>query len=117
MTDRNFARPLSDIVRITRAQPITIAAEYDNDARLIMVGGRLSGVLVRLDEALHGEGHGRWFLEAGFGDLADAAGASFETLEEAIEEIRRLVEPRRAGEASRSECCRSAAAALFPDPD
>jgi hypothetical protein len=57
-----------------------------------MVDDRLSGVLVRLD-SLHEEDHGRWFLEAGFGALADVTGATFDTLESATAEIARLIEP------------------------
>src|SRR5690349_6561828 len=76
----------------TRLQPITIASEHDNEGRLIMIGDHLSGVLVRLD-SLHEEDHGRWFLEAGFGRLADATGNTFDSLEAAAEQIERLLEP------------------------
>jgi hypothetical protein len=58
---------------------------------LVTVGGRLIAVLVRLD-ALHEEDHGNWFLEAGFGKLANATGMIFKTLELATEQIGRLIE-------------------------
>jgi hypothetical protein len=65
-------------------QPIAIAAAQDGEGRLVMVDGQLAGVLVRLDDELHAEHRGAWFLEAGFGIFADLAGNGvFATLEQA----------------------------------
>jgi hypothetical protein len=90
-TDDKAATQSSDVVRGIGYQPITIAADHDNVGRLIMVGERLLGVLVRLD-SLHQQYHGKWFLEAGFGKLADAAGTIFNTPECAREQIGRLID-------------------------
>ena len=41
----------------------------DKEGRLVFVTGELVAVLVRLDDEVHGDDRGRWFLEAGFGPL------------------------------------------------
>lgn len=74
-------------------QPIQIADEPDGDGQLVMVDERLAGVLVRLDDELHGEHGGGWFLEAGFGRLSKAAGTVvFVTLGQAMEWLDRYLQ-------------------------
>jgi hypothetical protein len=73
-------------------EPVSIAAGWDNDGRLIMIDGRLAGVLVRLDE-LHGERAGAWFLEVGFGALSPvAAERVFATIESALDWLSGVLE-------------------------
>ncbi len=65
-------------------EPIRIdTASDDEEGRLIMVGGRLAGVLVRLDGAEQAPLHGFWFLEAGFGSLASLKPEPFPSLDDA----------------------------------
>jgi hypothetical protein len=65
--------------------PIAIAtASADVEGRLVLVDGRLAGVLVLLQDELYGELGGRWFLEAAFGDFEDGACEIFASLDDAI---------------------------------
>lgn len=58
-------------------------ASADEDGRLVLADGRLVAVLVRLDDPVHEEARGRWYLEAGFGRCAAAQPEPFADLEEA----------------------------------
>lgn len=60
-----------------QVQPTKIAAKSaDTDGRLVFNQHGLIAVLVCLSE-MHGEAAGRWFLEAGFGELEDGTHSSF----------------------------------------
>jgi hypothetical protein len=59
----------------------------DEEGRLVLAGGRLVAVLLRLEDNIHGDDCGAWFLEAGFGDLA-GENRLFPTLEDAAEWLR-----------------------------
>lgn len=68
-------------------QPIRIATtNADDQARLVLVDGRLAGVLTLLQEEIHSVEHrGRWFLEAAFGAVAEKADELvFATLDDAF---------------------------------
>jgi hypothetical protein len=57
---------------------------HANEGRLVLAGGQLVAVLVRLDGDVDAaELKGRWFLEAGFGPCAVADGPVFRGLDEA----------------------------------
>jgi hypothetical protein len=69
-------------------EPIRIAADTDHadeQARLVLIDGRLAGVLTLLQEEIHAAEHrGRWFLEAAFGNIAERTDELlFTTLDEA----------------------------------
>jgi hypothetical protein len=64
-------------------RPISIAASVDVEGRLVMIDGRLAGVLVLLHQEFHGELGGRWFVEAAFGDFEDGAHKIFASLDDA----------------------------------
>jgi hypothetical protein len=73
-------------------QPISIeTSTADTDGRLVLVDGRLAALLIRLQDEMHPEDlRGAWFVEAAFGALSEEAGtASFTTLEEAADWIKR----------------------------
>jgi hypothetical protein len=55
----------------------------DEEGRMIMLGGRLVGVLVRLDGIEHAPLQGSWSLEAGFGPMDSLRPEPFKTLNEA----------------------------------
>ncbi|MCJ2036170.1 hypothetical protein [Methylobacterium sp. J-068] len=55
----------------------------DEDGRLVLADDALVGILVRLSPD-HGETAGRWFLEAGFGELRHPVPAAFEDLAAAL---------------------------------
>ena len=42
----------------------------DTESRLVLLDDELVAVLVRLDDGIHGDDQGKWFLEAGFGSLS-----------------------------------------------
>lgn len=65
--------------------PITIRTGCrDTQGRLVLIDDELVAVLVRLDDEVHGEARGRWFLEAGFGPVGRAASPDlFDTLDAA----------------------------------
>ena len=63
-------------------EPVRIDTQSDDeDGRLIMVGERLVGVLVRLDSPEQAPLLGYWSLEAGFGPLGWRKEEPFETLD------------------------------------
>jgi hypothetical protein len=64
-------------------QPVTIATITDSEGRLVLMDGALAGVLVLLDDEMHGRDHGMWFLEAAFGPLEEHAHKAFSSLDEA----------------------------------
>jgi hypothetical protein len=71
-------------------RPVTVAtSSADTDGRLVLVGGRLAAVLVRLQDDIHDdELRGTWFLEAVFGGLPPPAEqGTFATLEDAADWI------------------------------
>jgi hypothetical protein len=71
-------------------QPVRIATNsIDEDARLVLVGGQLVAVLVRLADPVHDNQVGRWFLEAAFGRCTRAAAPIFDSLDAAQVWIRR----------------------------
>ncbi|MDB5405909.1 MAG: hypothetical protein JWL84_821 [Rhodospirillales bacterium] len=59
----------------------------DEEGRLVLAGGRLVAVLLRLADEIHGDDCGTWFLEVGFGDLA-GENRLFPTLECASQWLR-----------------------------
>jgi hypothetical protein len=63
---------------------IATASVEDVEGRLVLVDGRLAGVLVLLQDELYGELGGRWFLEAAFGHFEDGACEIFASLDDAI---------------------------------
>ncbi|HEY0523672.1 MAG TPA: hypothetical protein VGD08_09795 [Stellaceae bacterium] len=69
--------------------PIRIdTGSVDTDGRLVLAGGRLVAVLVRLGDETHIDTHNSWFLEAGFGALSGEAQV-FRTVEHAVDWIGR----------------------------
>lgn len=63
-----------------------VATSEQEDGLLVLHQGVLVGVLVRLS-ALHDDDEGKWFLEAGFGKLEDAAHCIFADLDAALDVI------------------------------
>jgi len=65
----------------------------DREGRLVIAGGQLAAVLVRLDGEEHEKGlRGRWFLEAGFGRCSRNIEPTFADLDEAQDWVRQQVE-------------------------
>ena len=65
-------------------QPIRVrTGSQDTEGRLALANGELVAVFVRLDEEIHGEDQGRWFLETAYGSLQRAMPPLFESLAEA----------------------------------
>ena len=65
-------------------QPMPLfTGSADEDGRLVTIGGRLIAVLVRLQDPMHADLVGRWYLEAGFGPCAEATAPTFATLDAA----------------------------------
>jgi hypothetical protein len=65
-------------------QPIHVrTGNKDTEGRLALADGELVAVLVRLDDEIHGEDQGRWFLETAYGSLGRAMPPLFESLAEA----------------------------------
>ena len=59
-------------------QPVRISTgSEDENGTLIFVEGSLVAVAVRLDDAVHQDMRGRYFLEAGFGHCAVTPGPVF----------------------------------------
>jgi hypothetical protein len=56
-----------------------------------MVDGELVAVLVRLDDPVHEQECGRWFLEVGFGPCENRSSPTFLDLQEAAGWIRERV--------------------------
>ncbi len=71
-------------------EPVPVnTGSRDEKGRLVLVDGRLVGVLVRLADRAHAEQTGAWFLEAGFGPCACAQFPVFDSLEVARDWVRR----------------------------
>lgn len=65
-------------------RPVIVAGESEREGagRLVFEDDRLVAVLVQLS-AIQGEAAGRWFLEAGFGELQGPVFPTFADLDEA----------------------------------
>lgn len=62
-------------------QPIQVmTAVDDGQGQLVLAGGRLVAVLVRLTDAGHGSKREHWFLEAGFGPCSSVLPPAFPNL-------------------------------------
>lgn len=62
-------------------QPIQVmTAVDDGQGQLVLAGGRLVAVLVRLTDAEHGSKREHWFLEAGFGPCSTVLPPAFPNL-------------------------------------
>lgn len=62
----------------------------DEDGFLIYANGKLTGILVRLDDNCHEpEMRARWFLEAAFGPLSTTGAVHFKDPAEAAEWVTR----------------------------
>lgn len=71
----------------------------DHEGRLVLVDGRLIGVLVRLRAEEQGEHRGKWYLEAGFGPLESLTPEPFEDLDAVIRWIEtRCAKAERGGD-------------------
>jgi hypothetical protein len=79
-------------ISIRRIRVDTLSA--DEDGRLIILQGRLIGVLVRLESEEQGPLRGRWSLEAGFGPLSSERPEPFADLSGAREWARRILDQR-----------------------
>lgn len=67
-----------------------LTASEDRDGRLVLVDGKLAGLLVRLADTAHDPLlRGAWHFEAGFGLLDGRHGLLFASLEEAAASIER----------------------------
>ena len=64
----------------------------DREGNLVFQDGELVAIVVRLEDAMHGELAGRWHLEAGFG-RHDAPGILFDNLDAAINWVARVPNP------------------------
>lgn len=62
-------------------QPVELLHEHDVVGRLVLVDGKLAGVLAQLSDA-HGAAAGKWFLECSFGALG-RCDAEFDDLDAA----------------------------------
>lgn len=52
-------------------QPIRVrTGSEDREGRLVLIDGELAAVLVRLDDDMHEQDRGKWFLEAEFSRLS-----------------------------------------------
>jgi hypothetical protein len=58
-----------------------VTGHADHEGQLVLVNGQLIAVLVRLDDEVHGNDRGRWFLEAGFGPCQGPFQPAFSDLE------------------------------------
>lgn len=66
-----------------RLQPVQVATGSDDqESQLVFHDGFLVAILIRLSD-LHETDAGKWFLEAGFGRVADISGPTFATIDEA----------------------------------
>ena len=66
-------------------QPVNVmTGSHDQDGRLVFADGQLVAVLVQLDNVVHGDERGGWFLEVGFGPCSRSSQPVFEGLEEAL---------------------------------
>ena len=66
-------------------QPVKIASDSeDENGVLVLADGRLVVVLSKLQAAFHGEDHGRWYIEAGFGRCDVSPPPPFENLPDAL---------------------------------
>jgi hypothetical protein len=63
----------------------------DTEGRLALADGELIAVFVRLDDEIHGEDQGRWFLETAYGSLQRAMPPLFDSLAEAEDWLRTRV--------------------------
>ena len=71
------------MLALIEMQPIPVrTGSKDREGRLVLFGTELVAVLVRLDDEVHGEDRGRWFLESAFG-WYPARVDTFSTLAEA----------------------------------
>jgi hypothetical protein len=79
-------------------QPIPVVTDSaDQDGLLVLSNGRLVGVLVRLEDPMHGEIlRGSWYLECGIGKLRQAPSPVFESLEFALGWIEARLVPHEA---------------------
>jgi hypothetical protein len=74
-------------------RPVRIATgSRDDESELVFDDDRLVAVLVRLSNE-HGHEAGMWFLEAGFGPVADPAPPKFADLNEAQVWIQQQLTP------------------------
>ena len=66
-----------------RLQPVQVATgSNDAESQLVFSDGFLVAILVRLSEQ-HEDDAGKWFLEAGFGQVDDLSAPLFTDLDEA----------------------------------
>ncbi len=73
-------------------QPIRVrTGSEDTEGRLALADGELVAVFVRLDDEIHGEDQGRWFLETAYGSLQRTMPLLFGSLAEAEEWCRNHV--------------------------
>ncbi len=63
----------------------------DTEGRLALADGELVAVFVRLDDEVHGQDQGRWFLETAYGSLQRAMPPLFDSLAEAEDWLRTRV--------------------------
>ena len=76
-------------------QPVQVmAAVDDGQGQLVLAGGRLVAVLVRLTDAGHGSEREHWFLEAGFGPCSTVLPPAFPDLGAAEGWVRRQLDGR-----------------------
>ncbi|WP_262272614.1 MULTISPECIES: hypothetical protein [Microvirga] len=74
-------------------QPIDVLIDgHDSEGRLVLAGGQLAAVIVRLDGDAHEPEHkGLWHLEAGFGKCDIGGAPLFATQEEAGAWVERVL--------------------------
>ncbi len=73
-------------------QPIRVrTGSQDTEGRLALADSELIAVFVRLDDEIHGEDQGRWFLETAYGSLQRAMPPLFDSLAEAEDWLRTRV--------------------------
>lgn len=63
-------------------------SSHDTQARLVLIDGALTAVLVRLDDDVHGQHTGKWFLEAHFSQVFSHGAPLFASLEDATRWLR-----------------------------
>jgi hypothetical protein len=84
-------------------QPVEVmTSSHDEDGRLAFADEQLVAVLVRLDDAVHEDERGSWFLEVGFSPCSRSIQPVFGSLEEAQAWVQEQVRIYRVRSASHS---------------
>lgn len=82
-TTQGLNRNRSSRLAAIELRPIPVrTGSHDREGRLALADGDLVAVFVRLDDEMHGEDRGRWFLEAAVRPFGQGAQPLFDSLDE-----------------------------------